>query len=149
MAELCVISFKTYPNFDATLFTKVKNLRSYNDDCIKEEEGGRYTFSYGNSFVITIPEALSIGHDFEVTGYIGEFVERHEIEDLTVRATGTPVNKKTNVILPSNELLNITDIFVEVNACTERIKIHLDSGYKILAICLQPDQRRPDYILGK
>jgi len=33
--------------------------------------------------------------------------------------------------------------------CTERLQDDLDSGWKILAICVQPDGRRPDYILGR
>lgn len=27
--------------------------------------------------------------------------------------------------------------------------VELDAGWRILAVCPQPDQRRPDYILGR
>ena len=58
-------------------------------------------------------------------------------------------NETVQVAVPSNALLAITKVRVCENSCTDVISSYLDEGWSILAICPQPNQRRPDYILGK
>jgi len=41
------------------------------------------------------------------------------------------------------DLASMKEVIVEENACTELI------GWRILAILPQPNNRRPDYILGR
>jgi len=51
---------------------------------------------------------------------------------------------------PEPYFMMIKEMFVETNACTDTINGYLKDGpWHILAICPQPGQRRPDYILGK
>lgn len=57
-------------------------------------------------------------------------------------------NQKCNVHVPNLGLLNINRLAYYEDACTERLQDKLVQGWRILAICPQPDQRRPDYILG-
>ena len=81
-----------------------------------------------------------------------EVICRLRIGDALTRVTEPrppAFNEKVNVAVPSNGMLNITVVKVYENACTESLQEELNSGWKILAICPQPDQRRPDYILGK
>lgn len=35
------------------------------------------------------------------------------------------------------------------DACTDQLQGALNSGWRIISACPQPDQRRPDYILGR
>lgn len=58
-------------------------------------------------------------------------------------------NKKVEVHVPGDALLNIGEIEVSLSACTETIQARLDEGWRIIAVCPQPDQRRPDYIMGR
>jgi hypothetical protein len=35
------------------------------------------------------------------------------------------------------------------DACSDALQNELDNGWRIIAACPQPDQRRPDYSLGR
>lgn len=58
-------------------------------------------------------------------------------------------NRKVEVHVPGSSLLKIDEICLVEDGCTDNIQNHLKDGWRILAVCPQPDQRRPDYILGK
>lgn len=57
-------------------------------------------------------------------------------------------NSECNVHVPNLGLLAINKLAYATDYCTEELQELLDRGYRILAVCPQPDQRRPDYILG-
>lgn len=57
-------------------------------------------------------------------------------------------NSECNVHVPNLGLLAINKLAYATDYCTEELQQLLDRGYRILAVCPQPDQRRPDYILG-
>lgn len=59
------------------------------------------------------------------------------------------LNHRVNVHVPGNALLNITEVHYEVDCCTDNLRNLMEDGWRILAVCPQPDQRRPDYILGR
>lgn len=58
------------------------------------------------------------------------------------------INKICNVAVPGNALAAIRSVEVMEDACTEQLGYHLSRGWCIIAVCPQPDTRRPDYILG-
>ena len=58
-------------------------------------------------------------------------------------------NYKVNVHVPNLGLLMVNEVTWLENCCTEVLQEYLDKGWRILAVCPQPDQRRPDYILGR
>jgi hypothetical protein len=58
-------------------------------------------------------------------------------------------NQKCDVHISNLGLLHINQIGYAVDKCTEQLQDILNNGWKIIACCIQPDQRRPDYILGK
>lgn len=58
-------------------------------------------------------------------------------------------NKRCSVHVPSLGLLEMREAKVEEDYCTNALNQDLKDGWKILAICPQPDQRRPDYVLGR
>lgn len=58
-------------------------------------------------------------------------------------------NAKCNVHVPGIGLMLIDEVEVENDFCSEKVQDRLCDGWRILAICPQPDQRRPDYIFGR
>lgn len=57
-------------------------------------------------------------------------------------------NQRCEVHVPNLGLLNINKLGYANDYCTEALQELLLLGWRIIAICPQPDQRRPDYILG-
>lgn len=70
-----------------------------------------------------------------------------ELEQKTLEAAPT-FNQKVQVSVPGNGLMKIRFVQVYYDLCTEALQKLLDKGWTILAVCPQPDQRRPDYIMG-
>ncbi|HEX6956291.1 MAG TPA: hypothetical protein VF156_15560 [Agromyces sp.] len=62
---------------------------------------------------------------------------------------GRYVNTKVDVHVPGNALLAIDEVCCEYDMCTDELAGHLERGWRIVAVCPQPDQRRPDYVLGR
>ena len=60
-----------------------------------------------------------------------------------------PVNERCHVAVPGLGLLVIDDVINLDDCCTDRLRDFLDDGWRIIAVCVQPDTRRPDYILGR
>jgi hypothetical protein len=72
-----------------------------------------------------------------------------DLSGLKVKPEAVVINKKVNVAVPNLGLLTIEHVKVEEDCCTEQLQHELNHGWRIIAICPQPDQRRPDYILGR
>lgn len=70
------------------------------------------------------------------------------LEELQTRQR-TVINHRINVAVPGFGLMMIKTVQVCLDCCTERLQEYLNDGWQILAICPQPDQRRPDYVIGK
>ena len=70
------------------------------------------------------------------------------ITELELRVR-TVINQKVNVAVPGLGLLAIREAMVRTDLCTDELNEWLKEGWLILAICPQPDQRRPDYVLGR
>lgn len=58
-------------------------------------------------------------------------------------------NGKVNVHMPGNLLLQFNETLLLENSCTDALQDAMDKGWRVIAACPQPDQRRPDYILGR
>ena len=56
---------------------------------------------------------------------------------------------KVYVQVPHIGLLNVNQVQLEENCCTDRLQALLDEGWRILCVCPPNAQRRPDYILGR
>lgn len=66
------------------------------------------------------------------------------------RSTGDGhFNDRVHVHVPGLGLMAVQQVEVRPDHCTEALQKDLDAGWRILAVCPQPDQRRPDYILGR
>lgn len=71
------------------------------------------------------------------------------IAEALIPRENTVINQKTHVSVPGFGLMAIREVEVRTDMCTEELQRELDRGWQILAICVQPDQRRPDYVLGR
>jgi hypothetical protein len=58
-------------------------------------------------------------------------------------------NEKVEVYTPGAGLMLFNRIMLLQDACSDALQGELDNGWRIVAACPQPDQRRPDYILGR
>ena len=58
-------------------------------------------------------------------------------------------NTKCEVHMPGQTLSNYNDILLLEDACSDALQSSLRDGWRIIAACPQPNQRRPDYILGR
>ncbi len=63
--------------------------------------------------------------------------------------SGNTYNSKCEVHMPGSALSTYNDMMLLEDACTDALQGALNSGWRIVAACPQPDQRRPDYILGR
>lgn len=61
----------------------------------------------------------------------------------------TTALQTAQVHLPGNELLKFNEIKVMNDCCTDALNEEMKSLWRIIAVCIQPDQRRPDYVLGR
>lgn len=109
---------------------------------------------YGSrSMIIPLDTALSFG-EFTVkrvvTGGIGSKLERiiDQLSKFVPHETSV-VNEKCHVAVAGLGTLSINEVVVEQDYCTQDLQKALDAGWRILAVMVQPDQRRPDYILGR
>lgn len=57
------------------------------------------------------------------------------------------LNPKVDVHVPDLGLLMMNEIELLEDGCTNALQGKLEDGWRILAVCPQPDQRRPDYVL--
>ena len=84
-----------------------------------------------------------------------EYTER--MQDILARLERIPrmiendrtMNEKCNVHIGGHSLMQINETILLENSCTDALQNELDAGWRIVAACVQPDGRRPDYILGR
>ena len=89
----------------------------------------------------------------EVWNYIS-IVERLTDPNISIasiadkKPDGGTYNQLVNVAV-GGSTLHIDVVKVVEDYGTNQLQEELDSGWRIVAVCVQPNQRRPDYILGK
>lgn len=59
------------------------------------------------------------------------------------------MNQKVNVHVGGGLIVTYNEVKLEKDSCTDELQKELTGGWRIVAVCVQPDQRRPDYILGR
>ena len=65
------------------------------------------------------------------------------------KITKNTFNTKTNVHVGGGLITTYNDLLLKEDICTDALQKELNNGWRIIAVCVQPDQRRPDYILGR
>lgn len=65
------------------------------------------------------------------------------------RSSDLRMNERCRQEQPGLGLTSITETLLMEDACTDVLQDALANGWRIIAVQPQPDQRRPDYILGR
>lgn len=78
----------------------------------------------------------------------------HRVEAVTekleqMKGGGSQFNERCDVHMPGNALMSFNVTMLMQDSCTDELQAQMDKGWRIIAACPQPDQRRPDYILGR
>lgn len=127
---------------------QLARLRELSDKDVILDENGSLSWS-SQDYKMTLDEALSFGFDFKVTSRTN-FCRIKDIEEFEPRLNApAPINNKCNIVVAGTSLIEINITALLQDCCTDNLQAHLNEGWRILAICVQPDQRRPDYIVGK
>tara|TARA_R110000824_G_C15233132_1_gene679124 strand:- start:38918 stop:39460 length:543 start_codon:yes stop_codon:yes gene_type:complete len=63
--------------------------------------------------------------------------------------TDQHMNNRVEVHMPGQALAMYNDTLLMEDSCTDALQNELANGWRIIAVCPQPDQRRPDYVLGR
>lgn len=71
-----------------------------------------------------------------------------QFDQLSKLSTQT-FNEKVNVPNMDSFIAKMNQTMLLEDCCTDYLQSNLAKGWRIIAICPQPNQRRPDYILGK
>ena len=75
-----------------------------------------------------------------------------KINNLTTLVDSTvqiDFNQKCNVHVGGGLLVTFNDLLLKENCCTDVLMSEFNNGWRVMAVCVQPDQPRPDYILGR
>lgn len=104
-------------------------------------------------------EALSAGLNIRVKQKKGVKLRAAEVfamlgEKPTINVTRQEeipnnFNSHCEVHMPGQALSFYNNTMLMEDACTDALQSELEQGWRIIAVCPQPDQRRPDYILGR
>ena len=115
----------------------------------------------GESIVINKDQIVELslrGIDFKVKRKIEVLVDiTQQIIDIAerpiklIQETGnrTEYNTKCEVHMPGNAMALYNEMLLLTDVCTDELQSSLNSGWRLVAVCPQPEQRRPDYILGR
>ena len=71
------------------------------------------------------------------------------LNSLVDKIRKTTFNSKTNVHVGGGLITTYNDLLLKEDACIDDLRNELNNGWRIIAVCNQPDQRRPDFILGR
>lgn len=67
----------------------------------------------------------------------------------TISNANKDFNTKCDVHVGGGLIATFNEICLKEDTCTDLLQTTLAEGWRIIAVCVQPDQRRPDYILGR
>lgn len=68
---------------------------------------------------------------------------------VAVQGAGAQFNQVCQVHMPGQALSLYNEVLLKSDCCSDELQGELTRGWRIIAACPQPDQRRPDYILGR
>ncbi len=70
-------------------------------------------------------------------------------ENIVENLKADTLNQKCDVHIGGGLLMTVNEVEVCEDYCTNELQRRLEGGWRILAVCVQPDGRRPDYVLGR
>lgn len=146
MSTLATLNFgyESSNRFTAEIQKQIKDLAFNAEFNITTKPEGDFIWQ---DVTMLVEDAVKFG-----TFKIKEILPYHilnKISDFGTRQIAPPINEPCKVSVAGLGLLTVDTVKLRNDHCTDLLQQDLDDGWKIIAICVQPDQRRPDYILGK
>lgn len=89
-----------------------------------------------------------INVDVDITSQLIELAEK-PIRIVQEAGSSNVYNNSCEVHMPGNMLTMYNEVCILEDCCSDLLQSNLNSGWRIIAACPQPDQRRPDYVLGR
>lgn len=83
----------------------------------------------------------------KITSMMEAFVKMSE--NIAQNLKVDTLNQKCDVHVGGGMLMTINEVILLENECTDRLQSELNSGWRIIAVNVQNDCRRPDYVLGR
>lgn len=65
------------------------------------------------------------------------------------RTTENIYNQRLEIHQPNSPLFMYNDYKVLTDCCIESLQEEIDNGWRVVSVCPQPDQRRPDYVVAQ
>ena len=110
---------------------------------LKEEE---YVKVFKDVDVVSLLQTDMVEH----TVNIDLEVLSNKIMDKVIKNSQQLFNQKLEVHQPNMPLFQYNDYVHVIDYCTTSLQDdYIDKGYRVVCVCPQPDQRRPDYILAR
>lgn len=136
---------------DQETIEKVNNILIGSKLGVDEKDG---SIKYWESHTADLNDILEITNEIRLQKSDNLSLEARLINTIERFARGNysreqQFNEKVNIHVSDIGLLKINEVIVMTNACTEDLQDNLNDGWHIIAVCPQPDQRRPDYVLGR
>jgi len=140
-----------------------KKELSWKEYCEQNEKNFKeyYYIKTENSIVLTEQQYKVVFKITEVVALVEQDIVKHEVninlDDLADKVMNKVIknakhlfNSKLEVHQPNMPLFQYNKYQVLVDCCTEDLQNkYIDNGWRVVCVCPQPDQRRPDYIIGK
>lgn len=129
-----------------------------------EKHPNKIRMSYGNTkYILTLEQYEKCFNFCKLTNIINlNIAEKMQIQAINIESLaakiadklgtniGQTYNQKLEVHQPNMPLFTYNQFKVLTDCCTERLQSeYINEGWRVVAICPQPDQRRPDYIIGQ
>lgn len=149
-------------------FSTTEERENY-EKIYSESEGiNLYVVRNSGSYIVDSDLLFSITNDFdtkvlyEVVGTLKDLPSSNQSKEIKVLDSllrleeklslfdvAQQFNTRVGVHISDLGLLNIKEVDVIEDSCTDVLQEWLNEGWRIIAVCPQPNKRRPDYIVGR
>ncbi len=117
--------------------THMVDLCKFATDC-------RYKFTIEKSIVTNDTPVNNI------MGVLDTVEQKLSLLDSAIdKATNFNFNSKCNVHLGGGLIVTYNEVLLLEDSCSDRLQVELNNGWRVIAVCVQANQRRPDYVLGR
>lgn len=139
-----------FKGLDFVKLTIYDNSSDYGQNSIEEEE---LVLDKNQIFELSLKKISfevkqQIKVNIDITQQLIEYAEK-PIKLIQEKGSKNIYNQKCEVHMPGHSLSLYNEICLKEDCCTDDLQSELNSGWRIIAACPQPDNRRPDYILGR
>ena len=101
--------------------------------------------------MVTLPTKFDDANLEAMTNFTGVIDNMTKLAERITTAVNNSVtfNEKCHVHVGGSTLISVNETKLLECSCTDNLQQHLDEGWRIVACCVQPDGRRPDYVIGR